>query len=96
MAEGGTHDRHITTRLPRTHRQAALGSLEIHSARGRSAKLPVDARTGKPAKTNDPATWCSFAEAEPQAHRFSGLGIVLTDGLAGVDLDDCRDPKTGS
>jgi len=25
-----------------------------------------------------------------------GVGYVLGDGVAGVDLDDCRDPETGT
>lgn len=49
---------------------------------------------GKPARTNDPATWCTLAEAQMAyvLGDFAGIGIVLgkltdTARLAGVDLD---------
>src|SRR5438874_2472903 len=66
----------------------------------RWTKLPLDPRTLKPAKTNDPATWGSFDEALDGLRRgvAAGVGFVFAagDGLVGVDLDDCRDPATGA
>jgi hypothetical protein len=66
-------------------------------------KPPLNARTGRKAKTNDPTTWVPFAEALAvhQSGRYDGVGVVLgelEDGrtLAGVDLDDVRDPETGA
>src|SRR5690349_5608008 len=51
------------------------------------------------ASSTDPATWSSFEEAlafwKNNQGRFEGLGFVLGDGWAGVDLDDCIDPLTG-
>ena len=71
-------------------------------------KPPVNARTGGPASSTNPKTWTTFAEALAAYQRggLDGIGIVLTrikgeddkeeaGGLVGVDLDDCRDPKTG-
>ncbi len=57
--------------------------------------------TGELASTTDDRTWRSFAvarayaEAEPS---IDGLGFVFTptDPFVGVDLDDCRDPETGT
>jgi hypothetical protein len=65
-------------------------------------KPPLNARTGRKARTNDPTTWVPFAEALAvhQAGRYDGIGVVLgelEDGhtLTGIDLDDVRDPRTG-
>jgi len=64
-------------------------------------KVPMNARTGYPAKTNDPSTWVPFGEALKAAlespDRYDGIGFVFTveAGYVGVDLDQCRDPETG-
>jgi putative DNA primase/helicase len=54
--------------------------------------------SARPAKSNDPATWTTFdAAAAAYRHgRFDGVGFVLGDGFAGVDLDDVRDPDAGA
>jgi P4 family phage/plasmid primase-like protien len=52
---------------------------------------------GTSADSTDPATWSTF-EAAVAAFRsgtYTGLGFVLGDGFAGIDLDDVRDPKSG-
>jgi hypothetical protein len=62
-------------------------------------KVPCNSRTGERAKTNDPRTWSSFAEALAAYRRggFAGVGFVfaLGDGLVGIDLDGCRNPDNG-
>jgi putative DNA primase/helicase len=64
-------------------------------------KVPMNARTGYPAKTNDPSTWVPFREALKAALEspdlYDGIGFVFTieAGYVGVDLDQCRDPQTG-
>jgi putative DNA primase/helicase len=57
---------------------------------GRWAKMPCTTR-GAHAKTNDPATWTTFADALAayESGRFDGVGFVLGDGWAGIDFDDC-------
>jgi primase-polymerase (primpol)-like protein len=65
---------------------------------GKVAKVPYGPN-GKPASSTDPATWGTLAEcvAACKAHDGDGIGFVFTgDGLAGVDLDGCRDPQTGA
>lgn len=44
---------------------------------------------GGNARSNDPATWGTYAEAVAAAERngYSGVGIMLSDGLVGIDLD---------
>ncbi len=62
-------------------------------------KPPFQARRPDlPADVTDPSTWASFAEALAvvAAGKAHGVGIVLGDGLVGVDLDDVRDVATGA
>lgn len=65
------------------------------SRNGKPTKVPYAPVTGRRARTNDPSTWTSLATARRHLARYDGLGIVLGNGLVGVDLDHCRDPKTG-
>ncbi len=62
-------------------------------------KVPIDAHHGSKAKANDPATWCTFAEAVAAKERYGcdGIGFMFSDDdpFTGVDLDACRDPVTG-
>lgn len=56
---------------------------------GRMTKVPYLSR-GTKAKTNDPSTWRTFDKLPPRTG-FDGAGLVLGDGLQGVDLDVCID-----
>jgi len=53
------------------------------------------------ASSTDPSTWSAFDDAlaayQDGAHGFDGIGVALSadDDLVGIDLDHCRDPKTG-
>ena len=52
-----------------------------------------------PAKSNDPATWGTYADAVAavSAGKADGIGYMLADDdLDAVDLDHCHDPKTGT
>lgn len=51
-------------------------------------KVPKSPGGGN-ARSNDPSTWGTFAEAAAAAERrgWSGVGIMLTGGLVGVDMD---------
>ena len=59
-------------------------------------KPPYQA-TGFKAKSNDASTWTTFDEAVAAyaTGQFDGIGIELGAGYCGVDLDNCRDPRTG-
>lgn len=64
---------------------------------GKTTKIPYQPREGdRKAKTNESKTWGSFADACAQVHRFDGLGVILREGLVGVDLDHVVDPATGN
>lgn len=63
---------------------------------GKPTKVPIDARTGRRAKTNDSTTWGSFDDALMawrRNARYAGIGFVFTaeDQFTGIDLDGCID-----
>ena len=59
-------------------------------------KVPFNPRNGRMAKCDDPSTWTTYSEAVKalESGRYGGLGFMLGDGIAGIDLDHCRDPRT--
>ena len=67
---------------------------------GKPTKIPVTLGTGTFASSTDPETWTDFETAVEYARNdeADGLGFVFTDAdpFVGIDLDDCRDPETGS
>jgi len=63
---------------------------------GRPTKIPYDAKTGRPAKSNNPSTWADFETALRAVHQYSGLGINVTAPLICTDLDGVRNPTTGA
>ena len=78
--------------------QWVLWSYTWKDDRGEWTKIPKQT-TGAHASSTDPDTWSSFVDvlARYQEGNYDGIGFVLSeDGLvAGVDLDDCRDPDSG-
>lgn len=72
----------------------------LESRNGKPTKVPFNARTGKCAKSNDPATWCDFETALSayRTRRYSGIGFAFAagDGLCGIDLDHVIDRESGA
>jgi putative DNA primase/helicase len=73
------------------------------SKTGKPTKVPYCAKPGKDdlkADSTDPGTWSTFehAKAAYQSGGYTGVGFVFSpeDDFAGIDLDKCRDPKTGA
>lgn len=62
-------------------------------------KMPYQGLPGNPAraKSNDSTTWTGYHNAASayRTNRHTGVGFMLGDGWAGVDLDGCRNPETG-
>ena len=56
---------------------------------GKRTKLPVNPKTGKSAKTDDPATWGTFEQAVRAGKQLNGIGYVFSadDPYCGIDLD---------
>ena len=66
---------------------------------GKPTKVPVDPKSGNNADTTDDRTWgdCELATRAVEKFKLNGIGFVFTGApYTGVDLDDCRDPKTGA
>lgn len=67
---------------------------------GKPTKVPVSPNKKDFARVDDASTWASFEIAVDALSRddIDGLGFVFTDEdpIAGIDLDDVRDPETGS
>jgi KaiC/GvpD/RAD55 family RecA-like ATPase len=63
---------------------------------GKETKFPMQVN-GKPAESNNPATWCDFTAIEPWIGDDVGPGFVFgaDDEFCGIDLDGCRDPESG-
>lgn len=69
----------------------ALDGLSAWVAWDDEGGRKVPKSSGGNARSNDPSTWMSRGEAEALAREkgYSGVGIMLSDGLAGIDLDGC-------
>jgi len=65
-------------------------------------KPPLNARTGRNASSTAPNTWSTFDVAyraySDGAKDYDGIGYVFSadDPYVGIDLDDCRDPTSGT
>lgn len=60
---------------------------------GKKTKVPYDAKTGRLAESDNPATWAAYAEAVEALNvgGYDGIGYVFSadDPFTGIDLDDC-------
>src|SRR5687767_3072794 len=66
---------------------------------GKPTKVPrVPHRTADNASVNDPGSWGSFEDAIAAVTdgKADGIGRVLGDGFAVIDIDGCRDAYTGN
>jgi hypothetical protein len=59
--------------------------------RGKEMKVPY-MPSGRRAKTNDPATWSTYAECATVSQL---VGVMLGNGIVGVDFDKCCDAHEG-
>jgi len=65
---------------------------------GKPTKVPrVPRRSHMRASVTAPDTWGTLEDAlkAAEAESIDGIGRVLGDGLAALDLDACRNPQTG-
>lgn len=62
---------------------------------GKSTKIPLNAVSGKGAKSNDESTWATFEEACKGLGKYNadGLGFMLGFGYFGVDIDHALSDK---
>lgn len=59
------------------------------------SKHPIDPKTGRGASVDKPATWGTFKEALTLDPEHIGFVFTQVDPYCGIDLDNCRDQKTG-
>ena len=52
-------------------------------------KIPLNAKTGYGAKSNDESTWATFEDAKRgmRTYKCDGVGFMLGSGYFGVDID---------
>lgn len=64
---------------------------------GKITKVPKNGRSGYNASSNKPQTWESLPACEKgkEMFKFDGVGVILGEGICGIDLDHVRDPATG-
>lgn len=84
---------------PRDLKQWVCWRSEARERGGKPTKVPYSPATGSRARSDDPNTWGSLAEARGAADRdsYDGIGFVFTEGdpFCGVDLDGCVELETG-
>jgi len=68
----------------------------IEPRKGKPTKVPKQP-TGVNASSTASNTWSTFERVAQTNGQFNGIGFVFTkeSGYTGIDLDKCRDPKTG-
>jgi hypothetical protein len=66
----------------------------LETVHGKLTKVPYQP-SGRKAMANNPATWHTHAECAELASQYSGVGVVLGDGVWGVDIDGCCDAVSG-
>ena len=57
---------------------------------GKMKKIPINAKTGGQAQSNNEETWCDYDTAVKVSKKYSGIGFMLANGYFGIDLDDCE------
>jgi hypothetical protein len=60
----------------------------------KETKVPYNARSGRHAQSNNPATWSTFGAAMEALKKgcFNGPGFCITQPIIVADFDGCRDP----
>lgn len=61
--------------------------------KGKLSKIPINAKTGGGAMSNNPETWTDYETALAAAEKFkyNGIGFMFSNGYFGVDLDNCSE-----
>lgn len=100
VTQSKTNFENIPAKLKSFHQWVTYKSKELIKGE-KPTKIPIDPKTGKYAKTNDPQTWGSFEDTlksfSSNGKKLNGIGFVVSnsDPFTGIDLDHCKDPQTG-
>lgn len=66
--------------------------FRIVNRQGKNTKVPINAYTGGPGKSNDETTWSDFKTAVESIQKFNcdGIGFYFKPPYFGIDIDDVR------
>ncbi len=64
--------------------------FKIMERQGRETKVPINAKTGELAKSNDESTWADFDTALASSIHYDGIGFFFKEPYIGIDIDDVR------
>ena len=65
---------------------------KIEEVNGKQRKLPINAKTGGNAQSNNSSTWCDYETALSAVGKYGeGLGFFFSPPYFGVDIDGVRD-----
>lgn len=65
---------------------------KIEKVNGKQRKLPINAKTGGNAQSNNPSTWCDYETALGAVGKYGeGLGFFFSPPYFGVDIDGVRE-----
>ena len=67
---------------------------KLETIKSKQTKVPYQPN-GRKAMANNRSTWSTYAECAAVASQFSGIGLVLGDGVWGCDIDACCDAVSG-
>lgn len=83
----------IPEEMKRLRRWVLWKSKEMEN--GKTTKIPINAKNGYGAKSNDKETWVDFYEALEKVEFYNcrGLGFMLGNGYFGVDIDHAIEDK---
>lgn len=64
---------------------------KLEKRQGRPTKVPYNPKTGQMAKTNDPSTFGTFADAMKAYAMggYNGIGYRVSEGIGAIDIDHC-------
>ena len=54
---------------------------------GKIKKVPINAKTGGNAQSNNPDTWTDYETAVKASSKYSGIGLMFANGYFGIDID---------
>lgn len=54
---------------------------------GKIKKVPINAKTGGNAQSNNPDTWTDYETAVNASSKYSGIGLMFANGYFGIDID---------
>lgn len=64
--------------------------LESRPGSDKPAKVPIDPKTGRQAKSTDPGTFGRFADVQNYAEAgYDGIGVGIFGHIAAIDIDHC-------